>query len=186
MQAKTIRAPQFRRDRLQSISLEFDHFRTRVVLGRHEQQIVRAPDWHSHGNRVIGLEWHLPLQVAVVRIDADDGAIHYQRELLETADVDQYRRRIHVTEVVLAPCDGAIQLAERHHRFSRPAYRHNHRVAKRDWTRSVAVHHSRTVMIAPELLRPEKLPRRLFDALETSGNSGGEQAIADNERGRVR
>jgi hypothetical protein len=38
------------------------------------------------------------LRVAVVRVDGEDGAIEEHGELLQSADVDQQRRRIDVAE----------------------------------------------------------------------------------------
>ena len=113
-------------------------------------------------------------------------AVHQHRQLLQSADVDQQRRRVDVAEIVLAPGDLAVRLLERHHRLAAAADRHDHRVAKRDRARRVAVHQPRAAMIGPELLRPQQLARLLLQALQPAGDAGREHAVADDERRGVR
>ena len=38
------------------------------------------------GDRIVGLEGHLPLQVAVVRVDREHRAVHQHHELFEPVD----------------------------------------------------------------------------------------------------
>ena len=94
---------------LRCSSITFD---AGVVLGRHEQQVVRTPHRRRDRDRVVRLERHLPLQIAVVRVDADHRAVQQRDELLEPADVDQDRRRVDVAEIVLAPRDACRRPAE--------------------------------------------------------------------------
>ena len=67
MEPQPVRAPQLSRRRLQAVPLQLDDLRAGVVLRRDEQQIVGAPHWRRDRDRVVGLERHLPLQIAVVR-----------------------------------------------------------------------------------------------------------------------
>ena len=101
-----------------------------------------------------GLERHLPLHVAVVRIDSEDRAIHQHHQLLEPADVDEEGRRVDIAEIVPAPGDLAVRLLERHQRFPPSAHGHDDRVPEGDGTRGVAVHQVRAPMVGPELLCP--------------------------------
>jgi hypothetical protein len=127
----------------------------------------------------------LPLKIAVVGIDGNERTVHQDRELLEARDIDQNRRRVGVREIIAAPRHAAVRLLEGHQGLAPAADGHDDRVAKRDRARRVAVHQSRSVMVGPQLLRPQQLAARLRETLQPAGHAGREHAITDDERRRV-
>ena len=105
---------------------------------------------------------------------------------------DQDRRRFRRQEVAALPHHGAVALAERHHRLARAADAADDRVAIGNRAAAVAGLHHRAnqqlvrVELLDEVVRPEHLAGLLVEREHLLLRADREQAIADDERRRVR
>jgi hypothetical protein len=84
---------------------------------------IAFPCWSRDRDRVVGLEVYLPWRIAIVWIHGEDGTVEQHCQLFETADVDQNRRRVHITEIAFRPRDFPVGLLKRHDDFAASADR---------------------------------------------------------------
>src|SRR5581483_5745031 len=75
-----------------AVSLQPEDAAAAVITRRDEEQIVFAPDRRGRVEAEIGLVRMAPQQVALVRVNADDLAMHKRDELLLAVNVDEDRR----------------------------------------------------------------------------------------------
>src|ERR1041385_6844833 len=182
VQAQAVGCPDLIRMDRGAVALQMNDLGPRVVLGRHEQEIARPPNRHRDCDSISGLEWDLPLQVAVVRIHRDHRAVHHDHQLFPAVDLDEQGRGVGIVEIILRPGHAAVLLLEGHHRMASPSDGDDHGFPKGNRARGVTVHGSRAMVILQELLGPEDLAGLLVDRLETAGHARGEQPVADDQR----
>src|SRR5204863_3640626 len=72
---------------LASNPAQLDDLATAIVAGRKKQKIVFAPDRHADVHARLGLVRMTPQQITIIRVNADDIAIHEGDQLFLTIDI---------------------------------------------------------------------------------------------------
>ena len=190
--AHAIGEPQLLGHRRAAFLFELNCATPRFVRGRHEEHVIRSPDWRAAVQVVTGVVRMRPQNLAIGRIEPHDAATREKDDLIAAAEIDHDRRCIRGEKVTALPHHAAITLPERHHRLSWPAHRTDNRVAIGNQTAAESDFDDgpnqkrRRVEILLQIVLPENLAADFVERDHQLVGADGKESVADNQRCRMR